>query len=228
VLGVGAASFHRARVGTVERVELDDGTIDLHVRPLLAEERFLVATGDAEVEVRGTAFRVEARQRRLASVAVSEGKVEVRYAGATMLLRAGESWSLAQDAPAAAAETEGSRASSASAKGARSRDDAASGTPGVAKSARGAGASSKAFAEGMRMIERGDYAAGADKLDAYRRANPQDARAEDAAYIAVIALQRAGRKDDAAAAAKRYLRDFPNGYRRAEVQAIALKSPGGV
>jgi outer membrane protein assembly factor BamD (BamD/ComL family) len=73
----------------------------------------------------------------------------------------------------------------------------------------------------MRLVERGDYAAGAERLEAYRRAHPGDARAEDAAYMTVLALQRAGRKDEAAAAAKRYLGDFPQGYRRAEMQAIA-------
>ena len=60
-----------------------------------------------------------------------------------------------------------------------------------------------------------------DKLDAYRRSNPTDPRAEDAAYLTILALQRAGRRDDAAAAARRYLQHYPNGYRRAEVQKIA-------
>jgi hypothetical protein len=36
----------------------------------------------------------------------------------------------------------------------------------------------------------------------------------------VIALQRAGRKDEARAAARRYLTRYPHGYRRAEAEAI--------
>jgi hypothetical protein len=100
-------------------------------------------------------------------------------------------------------------------RGATSSATAASANP-VA-----AGDDAKAFAEGMRLIARGDYAAGADKLDAYQHANPSDARAEDAAYLSVLALQRAGRRDAAVAAARRYLQQYPRGYRHAEVQAIA-------
>ena len=76
----------------------------------------------------------------------------------------------------------------------------------------------------MRLIARGDYAARADKLDAYQHANPADARAEDAAYLSVLALQRAGRREAAVAAARRYLQRYPRGYRRSEVQAIAARS----
>jgi outer membrane protein assembly factor BamD (BamD/ComL family) len=71
------------------------------------------------------------------------------------------------------------------------------------------------------FVERGDYAAGAEKLEAFQREHTSDARVEDAAYMAILALSRAGRRDDARAATKRYLADYPNGYRRAEVQALS-------
>jgi len=97
----------------------------------------------------------------------------------------------------------------------------ARGAPSAASGVGGAESEdSKAFAEGMRLIARGDYAAGADKLDAYQHENPSDARAEDAAYLSVLALQRAGRREAAVAAARRYLQQYPKGYRRGEVQAI--------
>jgi hypothetical protein len=54
-----------------------------------------------------------------------------------------------------------------------------------------------------------------DQLD------PEDPRAEDAAYLLVIALQRASDADGARQAAGDYLRRFPNGFRRASVAAIA-------
>jgi outer membrane protein assembly factor BamD (BamD/ComL family) len=79
---------------------------------------------------------------------------------------------------------------------------------------------SKAFAEGVGLIERGDYATAADKLDAFRRANPGDARAEDAAYLTILALQRAGRKAAAAEAARRYLELYPGSARRGAVQKV--------
>jgi hypothetical protein len=44
---------------------------------------------------------------------------------------------------------------------------------------------------------------------------------EDIAYLQVIALMRDGRREEARLAAKNYLRRFPNGFRRVEVEAIA-------
>jgi hypothetical protein len=240
VRGAASARFTRVQMGTVERVELDDGAIDLEVRPLRQGERFLVATGDAEVEVRGTVFHVEAHQRHIAAVAVAEGKVEVRYAGSLTLLGPGAEWSppgdvaaepspraLDNDGDSARPAEPGSAPHSASTQGSTMGLRAAEPGSGAAPSDRkikadasAPGASSQAFAEGMRLIERGDYAAGADKLDAYQHQNPSDARAEDAAYLTIIAFQRAGRRDAALAAARRYLQQYPRGYRHAEVQAL--------
>jgi hypothetical protein len=230
VQGIGGARFTRVESDGVDRVELEEGVVDLRVRPLVGRERFLVATKDAEVEVRGTAFRVEAHAWRLRLVSVSEGKVEVRYAGALTMLGPGEEFSAGAEGPTGDAKesswtsaTEGSavaRASaSATARATASRAQAAAARGRPETSGEGDGA--KAFAEGMRLVGRGDYAAGAERLEAYRRTHPSDARAEDAAYMAILALQRAGRREDASAAAKRYLQDFPNGYRRGEVQSIA-------
>jgi TolA-binding protein len=272
VLAVGEARFTRTHVGKLERVALEEGAINLEVRPLGPDERFVVATGDGEVEVRGTVFRVEAHEDRLVSVWVSEGKVEVRYAagaklepgaagltarsadgapapiGAT-LLRAGQTWAPSSapssapsegpsvappaavaSAPVASAAVGPSAAPKAAAPtGAVARlqgqathaTAAANGAPAAPVETPAHASNKGGFAEAMRLIERGDYAAGADQLEAYRKANPKDARAEDAAYLSMIALQRAGRREDAAAAARRYLQQFPNGYRRAEAQAMA-------
>lgn len=78
-----------------------------------------------------------------------------------------------------------------------------------------------AFAEGVALIGRGDFAAAAARLSAFAAQRPGDARAEDADFLAVVALQRAGRRAEAAAAARRYLDRHPRGYRRAEAQAVA-------
>jgi TolA-binding protein len=208
------------------------------------------------VEVRGTAFRVEAHGRRIAGVSVHEGRVEVRYAGytaggaaghagdehpatapgearPTVVLAKGEAWVAMHDAPVAAKrETSDPPPSpSAGAVAAPPAKVAAATTPTapvIAATTTGAGGSATspppagtAFSEGMHLIERGDYAAGAEKLDAYRRANAGDPRAEDAAYLTILALQRAGRREDARAAARRYLSAYPNGYRRAEAERVA-------
>lgn len=43
---------------------------------------------------------------------------------------------------------------------------------------------------------------------------------EDAMYLRVVSLARAGRKDEARGAAEEYLTAFPNGFRRAEVEVL--------
>jgi hypothetical protein len=43
-----------------------------------------------------------------------------------------------------------------------------------------------------------------------------DRRAEDAAYLEVVALARAGRTAEARSAAQAYLSKFPHGFRRQE------------
>jgi tetratricopeptide (TPR) repeat protein len=206
------ARYERSTTAGTDRVVLHDGALDLEVRPLLPDERFVVATSDAEVEVRGTIFRVEARDGLIGAVSVREGKVEVRQRGASVLLTAGGAWSpgappLAQ-AAAPQVETPAPPARPAPARPAPARPTPAKATP------------AKDFADGVGLIERGDYAAAAEKLDAFRAANPGDARAEDAAYLGIIALQRAGRRPAAVAAAQRYLALYPQHPRSPAVRAI--------
>ncbi len=243
VRGAAGARFTRVQTDREERVELDDGAIDLEVRRLGQGERFLVATGDAEVEVRGTVFHVEAHQRHIAVVTVSEGKVEVRYAGSVTLLGPGSEWSPfspdgasaippdaipgEHDSPPLRALVPGSTAGRAAATikaeappAVSPRTDAPHDGAAAEEPRSKPRAPGEDFAEGMRLIERGDYAAGADKLDAYQHQNPADARAEDAAYLTIIAFQRAGRRDAALAAARSYLQRYPRGYRRAEVESL--------
>jgi hypothetical protein len=276
------ARYTRSRTDLLEQIDLEEGAVELQVRHLGPGERFVVATADAEVEVRGTSFRVEAHGRRIAAVSVHEGRVEVRYAGfvvrhdegdpvghegtasgstprapgerearaggsGDIVLEKGEAWSPSRGraelapavtepstiivpagsvktgapptpiAPATARPVTMGETHDRPAQPAASASHDGRGSEGAAAQPQPGGA----FAEGMRLIERGDYAAGADKLDTYRRTNRADPRAEDAAYLTILALQRAGRRDEARAAARRYLADYPKGYRRAEAERIA-------
>src|SRR6185437_16149335 len=93
VHGGSGARFVWRKLGEVERIDLEEGEIDLTVRHLGPSERVIVSTGDAEVEVRGTVFHVAAHARHVARVAVTVGRVEVRYAGDQVFLDAGQAWS---------------------------------------------------------------------------------------------------------------------------------------
>jgi len=95
---IGEARFSRVQSPPDELVRLDDGTIELRVSPLAGNERFRVATGDAEVEVKGTHFKVTAARHALVAVHVWQGRVEVRSSHGTFTtLQAGDDWVEAPD-----------------------------------------------------------------------------------------------------------------------------------
>ena len=221
VVPEGEARFVRATDGGTEIVTLESGAIDLSVRHLSAGERFFVKTGDAEVEVRGTVFRVEAADNRLQSVAVVEGTVEVRFRGRAVLLTADERWDRPADAPPNAPSTvpvEAPAAAPGRAPLVAATAKRGSASPRPVASARPP--AEDGFIEGMGMMERGDYGAASRRLEAFSKGNTSDDRAEDAAFLVILALQRAGRSGEAVAAARGYLGTYPAGYRRAEAQAI--------
>jgi len=87
------ARYLASSAGPDEIVRLTDGAIDVEVEPLLPGERFRVIVGGDEIEVRGTAFTVIAREGRLVGVAVARGRVDVRpEASAPAVLGTGQAW----------------------------------------------------------------------------------------------------------------------------------------
>ncbi len=86
----------------VERwFRLGRGAVSAHVTKLKAGERFVIATPDAEVEVRGTRFKVTVvppdeacGQGVVTRVAVTEGVVVVRSLGHEVRVEAGHHWPL--------------------------------------------------------------------------------------------------------------------------------------
>jgi outer membrane protein assembly factor BamD (BamD/ComL family) len=73
----------------------------------------------------------------------------------------------------------------------------------------------------MDALNRGDNRDAATRFGSFFAQHPGDARAEDAAYLRVIALQRCGDARATKEAATEYVRRYPAGFRQAEVERIS-------
>ena len=88
-------------------------------------------------------------------------------------------------------------------------------------SARPASSIAAEFRAAMALFDGGDYVRAAGAFASFASSHPTDGHAEDAAYLRVIALQRAADGVGTRRAAIDYLTRFPNGFRRAEVEPLA-------
>jgi hypothetical protein len=239
------ASLAAASWAPDEIVVLHDGTIDVEVAPLHAGERFRVIVGDAEIEVRGTAFIVIAQAGRLIDVVVQDGVVEVRSRDRRRMLTAGQSW------------REPARAITASAPepvvvptpialhvpelvapdGSASRNPA---TPEVAPNpiasrvarttpkVRAHGEPSKpqrvpeelAYDDGWAAMRSGRFTQAASAFARVQLLAPTGPLAEDAGFWYAVALARSGQPTLAGNAFRDYLDAFPTSRRVGEASAM--------
>lgn len=198
--------------GPDTHIELAAGRIDLQVTHRRAGERFVVTTADAEVEVHGTRFQVEARDGRLRRVDVSEGVVAVRCEGeAERLLVAGAHLVLPEETPPAPAPV--APAQVVTPPPAQGRPPAVRPDPGGA------------FRAGSLAFVQGDHAGAAENLQRFlAQSSRADPRREDARYVLVLALHAARREAEMERAAWAFLAEFPRGLRRAEVVVALVRS----
>jgi TolA-binding protein len=77
------------------------------------------------------------------------------------------------------------------------------------------------FAEAMRAYLAGDFATAEARFDAFCIDHADDTRAEDAAFLRAEARARHGDFQGARAAARAYLRRYPDGLRRLDAERIA-------
>ena len=105
----GGASARVVELGAVQRFDLSRGVLAAKVAKLAADGRFIVATPDVEVEVKGTRFEVAVAAEPVCDagvrtvVTVQEGVVAVRHAGGEVRLQAGSRWPDCRSPRAAAA-----------------------------------------------------------------------------------------------------------------------------
>ena len=218
---VGDAQWARAHEVGRETVRLTEGVLRVTVPHQHARHRFVVALPDGELEVRGTRFIVEARGGRTEQVTVFEGLVALRVGRSSeQLIAAGGRWhapdpqvaTVVPAPPVALVPTPTAEVASAPARA-------------VSRRAEPAGESAfQRFAAGVAAMGRGDFRVAAEAFEDFERRQPQDERAEDAAWLRVVALRRGGDEGSALVAAERYLERYPSGARRAEAASLVARS----
>jgi FecR-like protein len=199
--------------GSVQVFRVDAGTVEFRVAKLTPGDRFLVDTSDAEVEVRGTRFRVSIAPDPCANgvvtrVSVTEGVVAVRRAGGEVRVRPGEQWPADCDQPAIPLVPASALPRAALAVPATSgRGESALGEQNalfaVAVDARRRGDTSGAIAALEQLISR--YPSG-----------PLD----ESAHAERLRVLRAAGSNRAEGIARDYLARYPNGFARAEAEAV--------
>jgi TolA-binding protein len=213
--GAGAA-WTQTREGTVERVELEAGTLRVHVRPQGAGERFLVRLPDGEIEVRGTTFEVTALAGLTRHVGVDEGTVVLRLRGSPdRSLGPGTSWSAPESAPSDGQQAMALPAATARAATLPRRHDGA---------AQDKDYGASVYVSAMQSFREGRYDSAAAAFHAFALAFPQATEAEDASFLEALSLARAGRGDAAALAAQRHLESFPRSFRRKEASILVARA----
>jgi FecR-like protein/putative zinc finger protein len=210
-------------VGDRENVVLERGALWIHVDHSSGEGRLLVVLPDGELEDIGTTFTVSANDGHTTRVAVQEGHVVLRLRGrAAIALGPGDTW-IPDPRPVASAWASAAppAAPARTARLDRSERSAPSPRPSASLAFPQAPDSSVDFRAAMAALDVGDNHQAAAAFANLLENHPRDARAEDAAYMRVIALQRSGDSTGMKQAALEYLRRYPAGFRQAEVEPLS-------
>lgn len=216
----GTARYSKHAEESRERIVLEQGALRIQVKHTGAprQRALLVTLPDGELEDTGTTFTVRAENGKTSRVAVEEGSVVLRLrAQAAIVLGAGQSWS----ADAAAPTTSTTASTSVEVSSAPPPASAAplGSSQGIA--APTAPDPSKDFREATAELNAGDPRRAAERFARFLETHAKDPRAEDAAYLRVVAFHRTGDESATKAAARAYLTRYPAGFRRVEVEKLA-------
>ena len=225
----------RASAGAFEeRVRLRTGSVALRVPKLGASGKVSVETRDALIEVHGTRFSVSllesAQHTPFTRVEVAEGRVLVRSGDTSRFLTAGEHWQSGQasptpPAPAPAAATtpppEPQPARASEAPHARARTLPARALPGApSPSASELGAQNRLL-EAAELAQRsGMPALALERLETLIARYPDAELAHNAEVERFRLLASLGRKSEAVAAARQYIKQRPHGFASAEAESL--------
>jgi ferric-dicitrate binding protein FerR (iron transport regulator) len=201
--------------GAAQIMHLDAGAVDFHVAKLAPGERFIVDTPDAEVEVRGTRFRVSVVSPEATCgdgtstrVMVTEGVVVVRHADREDRIGAGNPWP-----SGCAASTEVAAISDRRAP-ARVAPQAASTLA----------EQNDLFTSAVAAKRRGDARSALAAFDRFLANYPRSPLVESATVERMRLLHTTDPARGSAAASD-YLARYPNGFAHAEAEAILAERP---
>lgn len=209
---------------------LQAGAVRADVAKVPSGGRFVVRTVDAEVEVRGTSFRVSLAPSEpkcgggtRTRVAVTEGVVVVRslgLPGGETRVAAGESWprDCARDGAKDAPSVTGASASSVD-RSPSHAPSAASAAPAPAPASE-LSAQNDLFAVAVAAKRRGDTSGAIAGYERYLAKYPGSSLAESAT-VERMRLLAASDPARGAAAAKSYLARYPSGFARGEAETLA-------
>ena len=226
----GATVWSKRSDGNGDRVVLDEGELRIHVDHSRQQSKLVVALPDGELEDTGTTFTVSVANGRTARVAVQEGSVALRIRGAPpVAIGAGAVWVPEPPRQAAAAPTDSppdqKPSPRPSPKPPRARSPIASRTaiapPVGAPDAADPGSE---FRDAVALLEAGANRDAAAAFAHFLVKHPRDPRAEDAAYLRIIALERCGAALETRRAAQAYLQLYPTGFRRTEIETLSQTS----
>lgn len=214
------AVWSKRAAGEREWITLERGELSIRVEHRVSRQpRLLVVLPDGELEDIGTTFTVSAQDGRTTRVAVQEGSVVLRLRGqAPQHIAAGDAWT---PAPPSLEPACASPAPQASARAARADGPAQAAAPPRRESPGAQAETVREFRAAMNAFQRGQHRAAAAAFTNFLAKHPRDARAEDAAYLRIIAWQKAGADAEMNWAALRYLEHFPAGLRHADVARLA-------
>lgn len=214
--------------GDAEKIVLARGALAIHIdHAALRRGRLIVLVPDGELEDIGTTFTVRAADGRTKQVVVQQGSVLVRIRGsAPVLLNAGQTWTAGETgAPAADVATRPAPIeppADVQRRGPRHQvADRAPPRRAETHVELDEPARSKELRAAVSLLDRGEGCEAAAGFARYVKLYPDDGRAEDAAYLRVIALQRCGSDDEMKRAAGEYLARYPSAFRRAEVERLS-------
>jgi hypothetical protein len=207
--------------GDREEIVLARGALSVHVDHKQGERHLIVVLPDGELEDIGTTFTVSADADHTTGVAVTEGRVLLRLRGRPQItIGRGDSWMRETPAPVACVTAPLAMAPPAEPAPTESSSRPVR-SPRPPASVRAPGDSSSDFRAAMDTLERGDNHQAATLFAEFLVEHPGDRRAEDAGYLRAIALQRCGDAVGAKDAAREYLRRYPGGFRRLEMEQMS-------